>query len=519
MYNLGFHGSHNATIAISYKDEILECVEIERLTSHKNAALFYYENPPHNFNIVKNVVKYFEKKYGVTYYDKCIINSVDTNNINLKHIINYGSLHYVPHHEAHASSAFYQSPYKKSLVISFDGGSDEGFFNVYVMEKGCDPVKIYSGLHDYAISYMTLAHFIKDIKKEDDIYVGNLVYSGKLMGYAGFGEVDEQYIDSFKSFYYSNNYDNIVDAVDRFVCIFSKYGIKNWNSRIDGQIAKNLAATNQYVFESLFMEEINPLLEEYQDLPVVLTGGCALNILNNTSLSKIREVFVPPNPSDVGIAVGLLCYFVRPNIPVDCTYIGPEVWDKNEISKYLFERNPIEIFHYDEIVDDLLDGAIIGIVQGRSEHGPRALGNRSIICDATNPDMKNILNYKVKNREGYRPFSPVVRLEDVSKYFETDKESRWMSFCPKVRESYKDLLKSVTHIDGTARVQTVTHDQNALLYNILTTMYNKTGNAVILNTSFNIAGKPILNTYKDAFWMLDNKNMNGLILENFYFKK
>jgi carbamoyltransferase len=519
MYNLGFHGSHNSTISISFEDKVLECIEIERLISHKNAALFYYENPLHNVNIIKNVIDYFYNKYKVTYYDKCIINSVDTSNINLKSIINYGSLHYVPHHEAHSCSAFYQSSYDEALVISYDGGSDEGFFNVYLMKRGCDPIKIYSGIKDYAISYMSLAHFIKDIKKEKDIYVGNLVYAGKLMGYAGFGNVDEKYIESFKSFYYSNTYDNVVDAVDRFVSLFSKYGIDSWDSRIDGKLAKDLAATNQYVFQELFLDETKNILEKYPDLPLILTGGCALNILNNTSLSYNREVFVPPNPSDVGISVGLLCSFIRPKNPIDCTYIGPEVWDKNQLSKHIFERNPTEIIHYEDIVDDIIDSGIIGIVQGRCEHGPRALGNRSIICDATNPDMKNILNYKIKNREGYRPFSPVVRLEDINKYFEFEKESRWMSFCPRVKEKYIKLLQSVTHVDGTARVQTVTHDQNPLLYNLLTTMYNKTGHAVLLNTSFNIAGKPILNTYEEALWMFDNKNMSGLILENFYFKK
>jgi len=133
--------------------------------------------------------------------------------------------------------------------------------------------------------------------------------------------------------------------------------------------------------------------------------------------------------------------------------------------------------------------------------------------------MKDILNMKVKNREYYRPFAPVVRLEDVNKYFEFDQESRWMSFCPKVREEYRNILKAVTHVDGTARVQTVTREQNEFLYELLTIMEQKTKVGVLLNTSFNIGGKPILNSYRDATWMLENTQMDGLVLDDYYIIK
>ena len=161
----------------------------------------------------------------------------------------------------------------------------------------------------------------------------------------------------------------------------------------------------------------------------------------------------------------------------------------------------------------------IGWFQGRMEFGPRALGNRSIICDPTIGEMKDTLNAKVKGREYYRPFAPVVRLEDVNKYFNWDKESRWMSFCAEVKEEYKNVLKAITHVDGTARVQTVTREQNEFLYDLLTEMHNQKGIGVLLNTSFNIAGKPILNTYEDALWVLDNKQMDALLLEDYYIKK
>ena len=243
-----------------------------------------------------------------------------------------------------------------------------------------------------------------------------------------------------------------------------------------------------------------------------------MNILLNTKLAKQRETFITPNPNDTGLAVGLVCSKVKPYTPVDTTYLGPEVWDRRQLPKILYDRKGTKI-EIKELVQKLIQGEIVGVVRGRSEHGPRALGNRSIICDPTIGEMKDTLNAKVKGREYYRPFAPVVRLEDVNKYFNWDKESRWMSFCPEVKEEYKNILKAITHIDGTARVQTVTRKQNEFLYDLLTEMHNQKGIGVILNTSFNIAGKPILNTYEDALWVLDNKQMDALLLEDYYIKK
>ena len=517
MFNLGFHGSHNATLAISYKGEVLEAVEVERFISHKNAALFFYEKPPFAVDIIKEINQYFVQKYNVDFYDNIIYNSVHYL-FNWKDVFKFNNLNHMGHHEAHCYSALYQSPYDEALVISFDGGSDQKFFNVFLAKKGKVAKKLYSGEKDYAISYMTPAHFILDIKRENDIYKGNLVYPGKLMGYVGYGEYNGDMAKKLIEYYKSNTYDNIVHAVNRFVDIFKDYGIKGWDSYFSDKDGKDLATTNQVVFERLFHDEIfnNPILSEYiNDYPIILTGGCALNIINNTKLAKEREVFIPPNPSDVGLAVGMLCGQIKPGKQVDATYMGSPVWDRVELSKYVFERKS-ERLDLEKLCHTILKGEIIGVVRGRSEHGPRALGNRSLICDATNFNMKDYLNRRVKNREWFRPFSPVVRLEDLNKYFDWDKESKCMTFSPPVRRKYYEKLKSVTHIDGTARVQTVTREQNEFLYDLLTLMDRKTGHGVLLNTSFNIAGKPILNTYKDALWMLDNKGIFGLVLEDYY---
>ena len=129
------------------------------------------------------------------------------------------------------------------------------------------------------------------------------------------------------------------------------------------------------------------------------------------------------------------------------------------------------------------------------------------------------MNAKVKHREWYRPFAPVVRLEDLTKYFEWDTESQWMSFCPKVRPEFVEQLKSITHVDGTARVQTVTREQNEWLYDLLTEFASITGIGVLLNTSFNVNGKPILSSAKEAFEVFYNSAMDGLVVEDMYVTK
>jgi carbamoyltransferase len=266
MFNLGFFGSHNAALAISFEGKVLEVVELERLIDFKNAAFFFWGKHPNTTELLTEIEKYFRLKYNVEKYDNVIHNSVkDEEFFKIFPANNY---QHVLHHQAHAYSALYQSPFKKALIISFDGGSDERFFNVYIGEKQKDLQKIYSGKKDYAISYMMPAHYIKEIKQED-IFIGNLVYAGKIMGLAGFGQVHEEFLQPLLDFYNSNTDDSIVKSQERFLNLFSRFGIKNNSTRFEGTMSHDLAATNQYVFEKLFQEETQGILEQYYDLPVI----------------------------------------------------------------------------------------------------------------------------------------------------------------------------------------------------------------------------------------------------------
>jgi carbamoyltransferase len=254
---------------------------------------------------------------------------------------------------------------------------------------------------------------------------------------------------------------------------------------------------------------------------LVFTGGCALNVLFNQELkdyveSKGKKLYVPPNPNDCGLSLGQYLNFVREKIsPV--VYGNTDILDRNTFT-YPDEYTYSDVSS-DRIANLISAGKIGGIIQGKSEVGPRALGNRSIICDPSFKNMKDILNAKVKFREWFRPFAPVCRLQDKDDYFVSACESEYMSYAPVVKEEHRETLVSITHADYTSRLQTVTQSQHKLFYDICTSMKRIGKLPVILNTSFNIKGKPILTTYEDAFHVLEVTELDFVVTEDFIVEK
>lgn len=297
--------------------------------------------------------------------------------------------------------------------------------------------------------------------------------------------------------------------------------------RIDDEIAFKMSANIQHAFEKLFEKKASKFLAQYPNRPIVLSGGGALNIILNTKIKNLtkRRIFVGPDPSDCGLGLGVMLSYLRPKEAYDNPYTGLELLDKDMLSYYVMEKVGVNnncspylvktIYQNDfsYVAELIAEGKIIGVARGGSERGPRALGNRSIICSASIANMKEILNEKVKFREWYRPFAPIVRYKDLSKYFDWKDETRYMNFCVNVREEYKNVLKAITHVDGTARVQTITENQNSFMYSILTELDKLTGIGVMVNTSFNVDSKPIINSVKDAFHMLENTRLDGIIIE------
>ena len=538
MINIAFYGSHNAAFAVEKDGEIVLVQEVERLVNYKNSGVAQYKTVrPHSIHHLTDFfVEYLLDTLGIEKFDNCFyLNTdviLDTVTHKLNELIPADKHIHCLHHRSHAAGAFYQSNYQEALAFSFDGGGNDGFFNIYHAKRETsvsllETVKSPSSdsphlFYDLGFPYMIFGHFLDPIEL-NAISDGNLVYSGKIMGLVSYGNVRQEWLQSFIDFYKSRP--NGLDYDQKLKVLGDKIGLTfDISNRLKDQVAYDIAATSQRAFEECFLEVAKPYFDKYPNLPVIITGGCGLNIILNTRIKQEfgKEVFVGPNPNDCGIAVGMLLHNLKPKNAVDITYKGSELLDYWNLGNYI-QNFPNSIFSskvdITKLVEDISEGKIVGVARGRSEHGPRALGNRSIICNPAIKEMKDILNHKVKHREWYRPFAPVVRLEDVSEYFDWDGESRWMSFCPTVKEEWREKLPSITHIDNTARVQTVTKEQNEWLYNLLTEFKNKTGVGVLLNTSFNVAGKPILSTVQDAFEIFHKSEMDCLLIQEHYITK
>lgn len=524
MANISFYGSHNSAVAVEENGKLLCVIEVERFLNVKNAGYAQYLVSHTRPFLLKEICNWIEKKYGISEYENCYYLNTDTiegpKKVFYEQLIPAKNYEQLLHHASHAACGFYQTDYQEALIVSYDGGGNDGFFNIYHAENRDTITEIARLGLDMGFPYMSFGDYLGDIKKEPALNIGNLVYSGKIMGLCSYGNLREDWLEPMKEYYLSKpdgiNYIELLKILGEKIGL--TFDIKN---RLVGQVAWDLAKTSQIAFEEVTLDLINPYLEQYPNIPLIVVGGCGLNILFNTRLQQTlhRPVFVPPNPNDCGIASGLLLSKMKPQMAVDLTYAGIPVMDEDTLYRILESHWNSSELDINNLVDFLSDGKIIGVVRGNSEHGPRALGNRSIICDPTKPNMKDILNEKVKHREWYRPFAPVVRLEDVSKYFEFEGESRWMGFCPKVREEWREVLVSITHVDGTARVQTVTREQNEWLYDLLTEFEKKSGVGVLLNTSFNVDGKPILSTYQDALEVFHKTQLDGLVLSDYFIKK
>lgn len=446
------------------------------------------------------------------------------------------------HHYAHAAGAYYQAPekYKNCLIFSYDGAGETnlstskepktveellkvrgvnhntGFLfraNNFNSKYGIKFIKTfkpqrYGGLYTIFSTKLKIKYPNGKVKPVD---VRRLGAPGKFMGYTAYGTPQRELIEKYKQWWRLHKTKPGVVWEDK-----TTGGIADTITNYTEIEAPNVAASAQAAFEEIIEELLFPIIKE-KKLPLIITGGCALNVLVNQRLAKkIKtelnlDVFVCNNPSDAGISQGMF-FLEFPKKRNDLIYNGINMIDTIEpyIKKYNIKEHSLT-----DVVREIKKGKIIGCAHDGSELGPRALGNRSIICKP-DPEMKDKLNAKIKFREWYRPFGPVCRVEDKDKYFDNAFESPYMSFAPTVKPEYREKLKSITHIDGTARLQTVTRKQNYFFYNILCEMEQLGMIPVLLNTSFNIKGKPILTRYSSAFEALETTQLDCLFLDKQY---
>jgi carbamoyltransferase len=443
-----------------------------------------------------------------------------------------GEVLMIEHHLSHAASAFLVSPYRESAIVTVDGVG-EWATSTICKGEGTDITILKETRFPHSLGLLYSAY---------TYYLGFKVNSAeyKVMGLAPYGE--PKYVDkvretisyeedgSFKMNMKYFAYDYGLEMTNgRFEKLFGQPK-RDPESKLD-QFHKDVAMSVQVVTEEIVLRMVRHAHQLTGSKNLCMAGGVALNCVANGRVIKetpYKDVFIQPAAGDAGGAVGVATYIYHTVLgnerkwEWEHAYLGPE-YSADEIRDYL-KRNDIvyqelsEDGMLDATVQAMVDQKTIGWFQGRMEFGPRALGSRSIIADARNPENKSVVNLKIKFRESFRPFAPSVLEEKCSEWFELDVPSPYMLLVADVREG-KRTIPSVTHVDNSARIQTVDPRTHPRYYQLIKRFDQKTGCPLIINTSFNVRGEPIVCTPHEAYLCFMRTNMDVLVMDRFVMYK
>ncbi|MDR4464499.1 MAG: carbamoyltransferase [Nitrospira sp.] len=457
------------------------------------------------------------------------------------------------HHESHAASAFYPSPYDKAVVLCMDGVGEWATTSAWLGEgNALTPLWEIPFPHSLGLLYSAFTY-----------YTGFKVNSGeyKVMGLAPYGEptyvkaIYDHLLDlkpdgTFRlNMKYFNYCTGLTMTGDKFDEVFGGPPRKPESKLTQREM--DLARSVQEVTEEVMLRVTSTLHRETGVDYLCMAGGVALNCVGNGRILRegpFKGVWIQPAAGDAGGAVGAALsawyrYDDQPRVSTGedrmrGSYLGPR-HTSAEIEQFLQHADaPYELLDdgqlFDQVAKDLAEGKVVGWLQGRMEFGPRALGGRSILGDARNTKMQSVMNLKIKYRESFRPFAPSVLRERVSDFFEMNTDSPYMLLVAPVTEKRRlplpanqsdlwgiDLLNvprsdipAVTHLDYSARIQTVHEETNPRYYRLLKSFEAQTGFPVLVNTSFNVRGEPIVSTPEDAYRCFMRTEMDVLVLEN-----
>lgn len=563
-YILGLScGFHDSAVALLRNGEVIAAVEEERFTGIKHDASFpknsiswifkkynissdnlkaicFYEQPLSKIDRIKKSTKRGGllntlKRHKIISRNVSQYNSFKTeiNNIKGKHT----EVIYVNHHDSHAAYSYYTSPFDEANILCVDGvGEWDTTTTYYGKENKLVKLSEIHFPHSLGMLYSTFTAFL-GFKPNEGEY--------KVMGLAPYGDY-KKYLSKFSQL--------ITPTIDGGFELNMKYFTFDWSdtsmfnvelsklfnlpNRLPNeeltQDYKDLAATLQHEYEYYFFRLLDKLYSSKPSQNLCLGGGSAYNGTANGKViinTNYENLWIPPAPSDAGSAIGCALYYhyiknsESKRIQNTNPYLGPS-YSKDDIKKALdlFSK---EIYYVEKLDDELLpivakqivDGNVIGWFEGRLEFGARALGHRSILANPCDPEMKSRVNRVIKKREGFRPFAPIVRWEDQNKFFEYPYEVPYMNQVVKVNPKHQKNLPAITHIDGTARIQSLKRTQQPRIYKLLSYIEKLNGYPIILNTSFNLKDQTMVNDPKIAVETFLNCEMDTLILENFIIKK
>jgi len=429
------------------------------------------------------------------------------------------------HHLCHAASTYYTSGYKKSAVLVIDGlGSDNETHSIYKAKN--QKINFLQRYKHRGIGALYTA-----ITKKIGLGFGG---EGKTMGLAPYGKKNNFFKNikfdgietNFSKFMFRHPLSDVLNHKNNnFRRPGLKMKIKDNKNKKMSKYYKDLAFNVQELAEKTMVHLGNYTKKITKEKKLCMAGGVALNSVGNNKIlkkAKFKDIFVFPACSDAGIPFGAAIwgYYNHLNKKADVKFVNAYTGPDYKINKVLdiLKKYKIKFIPYCKtfIAKQISNGKVIGRCSGKSEYGPRALGNRSILADPRSTKMRDFLNKHVKHREMFRPFAPVILENESLNYFDIAK-SPYMLQVAKVKKFKK--IPSASHIDGTARVQTVNKEQNKELYELITEFKKITNVPCLLNTSFNDAGEPIVETYLDALISFMSTKIDFLILENFVIEK
>lgn len=469
-------------------------------------------------------------------------------------LFNLKKLLFAEHHLSHAASAFYPSPFEEAIILTIDGVGEWATTTVSIGKK--NKIEILKEIH--------FPHSLGLLYSAFTYYIGFKVNSGeyKLMGLAPYGKpiyknlilkeiVDLKEDGSFRMDQKYFNYATGLTMTNReFSNLFGKKVRKPELENLE-QFHMDIAASVQAVTEEIILKMTRSLSKIYQVKNLCLAGGVALNCVVNGKILKdgfFKNIWIQPASGDAGGALGaaLLAWYGELDNPrlveeedsMKGSYLGPE-YTEEEIKKSLESLGAnYKVFYNQDIINKTAEaiskGKVVGWFQGKMEFGPRALGGRSILGDARSEAMQKILNLKIKYRESFRPFAPSVTIEEVSNWFNLQCASPYMLFVADIKKEHRHEMTSkeknlfgidklnitrskipaVTHVDYSARIQTVHKNTNPKYYKLITEFKKRTGCPVIINTSFNVRGEPMVSTPKDAYLCFMGTEMDVLVMGN-----
>ncbi|MBI4099204.1 carbamoyltransferase [Candidatus Parcubacteria bacterium] len=453
------------------------------------------------------------------------------NQIRVRYGLPWSKIVFVPHHEAHLASAFFVSPFERAAILSIDG-SGEGFSSKMARGEGNRFVEFASVRNPESIGifYLMFTQYLGFSSYGDE---------GKVMGLAAYGT--PRYAEQFAKIlhlipggtYRMNMRYFSVTARGKF-CLSKKFYDEFGPARAESEPIterhEDLAASLQKVTEEAITHLVNYVYDQTHEENLCLAGGVIMNSVTNGMLHRrtpFKNIFIQPLAYDAGNALGC-CFYIfhtvlgRPRTFVQRDIFWGTAFSEGEIEAVLTRLK----LSYRKVADPagtaaelISQGKVVGWFQGRMEAGARALGHRSILADPRRPDMKDIVNKNVKNREPFRPFAPSILEERVGEYFEDALPVPYMERVFTIKSEKRLVIPAVTHVDGTGRLQTVSRATDPLYYGVIEAFEKKTGVPIILNTSFNVKGEPLVCRPEEALRDFFCTGMDALCIGSYLLQK